>query len=177
MPTLDLQNSALWQEVYQISVSAEYTSPAVYKPISPILVPIQLTAHLIATFTECNNAPPHWYSAGFMHKEISIGIFAGNQQNTKYGYSRRVPLRRAQITLWENFGESYKLTFKPHKYFDQMSFYIWQYIGEIPEISTEQFDALRIDILRVEKMLQFVSLRDVPTRYDVSINNADQPNT
>lgn len=167
MPTLDLQNSALWQQVYQVSVNAEYTSSAIYKPIPEIVIPIQLTAHLIATFTDSNNAPSHWYSAGFMQKYISIGIFAGNQQNTKYGYSRRVPLRQAQITLWENFGESYRLTFRPHKWLDQISFYCWQYTGEIQELSNEQMEALRLDILRIEKTLQFIASRDVPTEYEI----------
>lgn len=169
MPTLDLANASLWEQVHSVNVNAEYTSQAVYKPIEPIVIPVQLSAHLVATFTDSNNAPPTWYSAGFMQKEISIGIFVGSNQNTRYGYSRRVPLRKAQVTMWENFGENYKLTFRPHKWFDNMSFSVWQYTGEIPEISTAQFDALRIDLLRVEQTIQFIANRDVPTEYDITI--------
>lgn len=152
----DLQNANNWELVFNITKDAEYTSTATHKAIPEIVVPTYLSSSLIATFAESNNVSPSWYTAGYLTRFISIGLTVGNNQNTKIGISKRVPLREASVIQFDTFNENYKLVFRPYKGLDNVSFTLWKYIGEIVDSTEDQIDLARIDVLRLEKKINII---------------------
>lgn len=166
MAIADTNNTALWEEVYTTAVDAERPYPNRYIPIKEILCPVVLDRPLIAAYVGTNK-PVTFRSGGWMSKNVSIGVTVGNNMNTKADWSRRLMLDQTYMILWENFNQSYKVKFSPYKQLDHVIFRLWQFTGEISQLSDEQISALRIDVLRLEKMLQFIASRDVPTIYNV----------
>jgi hypothetical protein len=166
MPVLDLQNSSLWEEVYSTSAEATYVGAVRTKPVPEIAVPVLFNSPIVAvrvTTTTQNT----YRTCGWLAKRIAAGISIGNKLENRFDYSRRLFLDTPSVIDWKSFGESYKLTFQPYRNFDQITLRLWQYIGDIPEFDSQQIEALRIDVLRLEKTLQFVADRDVLTTYDV----------
>src|SRR5581483_928237 len=96
----DIQNSSLWEDVYSVRKVAEYTSSVFFKPIDELVVPFPITSQLTLVHTDCNSAPPHWYSSGWLSRYVATGVTVGGSQTTKLGYSKRCFLRKLVLIDW-----------------------------------------------------------------------------
>lgn len=171
MVQLDLQNSSLWEETYSTSVVADRLPTRKIIPIPEITVPILFEKPIIAVRVTSLTANITFKSCGWLAKRIATGVTVGNNLNNRFDYSRRLFLDAPSVIDWKNFGESYKLTFQPYSKFDQITLRIWQYIGDIPEFNAQQFEALRIDVLRLEKKVELLVNRDIPLEYTVKFDD------
>lgn len=156
MLTADLQNTSLWEQVYYTTVNGNRLSQAIIEPIPDLIIPTYLSSNLIAVYSESNNAPIKWRTSGWLTRYISVGLSVGNNQNTKIGYSERVPLNNTKVIQFNGLGENYKLVYTPYKKFTNISFGIWKYTGEITETLQQQLDLARIDVLRTERKIDLL---------------------
>lgn len=156
MDYADLQNSANWDLAYSVNKEAEKVGGFSVKRIPDIVLPTYVNSKIIATYTDSDAAPLSWKTSGYVQKEISIGITVGNNQNTKFEFSRKIPLRKAASFSLPGYGENYKLVFSPHKWFLDISLSVWVYTGDLSDDLIQQLELVRIDLLRVEKKLDIL---------------------
>jgi len=164
---LDLSNAENWEDVYSTSQAITQLGPRSYVPLSEIQVPILLTKPILAVYCESPSAPPHWKRAGWLNQQIRVGITVGGGQegNRQKGYL--LLLKKIMVIEWEPFAEAYQVSFTPQRYLDDISLRIWEYTGPITQSLDEKIDLTRIDVLRLEKQVQFIASRDVETNYRV----------
>lgn len=154
----DIQNSSLWEDVYSVSKDAESVSSVMFRPMDEIVIPFNITSKLVVVYTSCRDAPPSWHSSGWLSQYAATGVTVGGVQNTRVGFSRRCFLDKLILANLENYGQSLRLVFQPHKWLHQISFHIWQFTGSVSNHELEKLDLVRIDLSRIELALKTVVL-------------------
>jgi hypothetical protein len=167
MRQLDLQNGDNWEDLYSSSHSITQTGPRSYIPIGEIQIPVLFEKPILAFYCESPSAPAHWVQAGWLNQKVRVGFTVGGAADGNRQNGRLMLLKKIMLVEWESLGGSYQVSFTPKKYLDDITLRIWQYTGPIVDSLEEQVDLTRIDLLRIEKQLQFVAQRDVVTTYEV----------
>lgn len=161
----DLGNAQNWEEAYSQTFEAELVADYRFRPIGKVDIPILLGGSILAVYTESPPAPAHWQRAGWLNQKIRLGITVGGGQEGNRNQGRLMLLNQIVVVEWPSITEEYQVTFTPQRYLQQVDLRIWKYIGPISEPMSEQIDLVRLGIVRIEKTLQFVANRDVPTQY------------
>jgi hypothetical protein len=152
----DVQNSALWEQVFSVQQSAQLNH-GTFTPIPEIIIPTTISSPLVICWAGSSNAPFTWHSAGYISKYISSGVFVGGNQNTKVDFSRRILLNQPMMVEFAWFGESYGLIFRPHKWLQNIEFQVWMFTGQLTSDTDEQLEAARVDILRIEEEVKLIT--------------------
>jgi len=161
-----LQNGDNWDEVYSASRSIVRTGPLSYIPIGEIAIPILFEKPILAFYCESPSSPAHWKSAGWLNQKIRLGFTVGGAADGNRNSGRLMLLKQIMLIEWTGLGGSYQVSFTPKRYLDDISLRIWQYTGPVIDSVEEKVDLTRVDLLRVEKQIQFIAQRDVTTTYE-----------
>jgi len=166
-PSADLNNAENWEEVFNTAQAITELGPNSYIPLSQVQIPIFLSKPIIAVYTESPSALPHWTQAGWLNQIVPLGILYRGQQQGNREKSRMMLLKKIMVVEWDRFVGNYQLTFTPKRHLKDIVVKIWEYTGPIQQSLDEKVDLARIDVLRVEKQIQFIAQRDVETDYRV----------
>jgi hypothetical protein len=165
MLELDLQNGDNWEEVYGATRAITRTGPLSYIPIGRVEIPLLFESPILAFYCESPSARAHWTQAGWLNQQIRLGFTVGGAADGNR-HGRLILLKQIMLIDWQGFGGSYQVSFTPKKHLADVVFRIWQYTGPVVDSVEEKVDLTRVDLLRVEKQVQFIAQRDVTTTYE-----------
>ncbi len=164
---LDLGNAQNWEDVYSGKFEAERVSDDRFIPFGKIDIPILLDRPVFAVYIESPPAPANWRGAGWLNQKVRVGLTVGGSQEGNRNTGRFMLLDEVMVVEWPPITESFQVVFSPRRRLQEVNIRIWKYTGPITQSISEKVDLARIDILRVEKQVQFIAKRDVETDYRV----------
>ncbi|MEG4634717.1 hypothetical protein QUB56_35095 [Microcoleus sp. AR_TQ3_B6] len=139
MLTLNLNDSTLWNSVWQLDVLASSTSDSGsnsekdYAPIPPQVCPIVLHQPVLAISVINPLGKPRWFSAGFLIQKIRTPLIVGANFDT-HVQSRSILLGQVQLVSFLDVKTAdYAVVFQPRFWHRQISLIMWEYQGTIEE--------------------------------------------
>jgi hypothetical protein len=132
MLTINLNDSNLWTQVWQLNVLAQSAeSYDSYIPIPEQTCPIILHKPVLAISVSNPLGKPEWFSAGFLSQNIRSPLIVGGNFTT-HVTSRRIILGQAQIVSFLDYAVSdYAVVFRPRYWHKQIQLVAWEYQGTI----------------------------------------------
>jgi hypothetical protein len=125
---LKLGNAENWNEIFYQSFNAQQ-SGQFYAPIPKITVPAQLESNILAVYVTCVPAKPTWYFAGFLNQSVYTGLTVGDTPNAESAQRRKIWLNKITLIRLDRLADSYAVTFDVPKWFQSVTFHLWEYIG------------------------------------------------
>lgn len=158
-PILSLNNAQNWQQLYR----HRFVSEAIVKqgritghiPIPPQVLPILSEHRILAIGAHSDTAKSSWFSGGWLTAIVQCG---GEFLEADIAFYR-VPLNSARLILMPSLSQSYKLRFRPHPWFEDVTLTIYQYIGTESDRTEDLIRELAaVDLARIEAKID--SLRN-----------------
>ena len=134
MLTINLNDSNLWTQVWQLNVLAQSAeSDDSYIPIPEQICPIILHKPVLAISVSNTLGKPEWVSAGFLAQLIRSPFIVGGNFTT-HVTSRRIILGGTQIVSFLDYAISdYAVVFRPRYWHKQIQLVAWEYQGTIEQ--------------------------------------------
>lgn len=128
-PILSMGNAQNWQLLY----SHHFVSEAIFNqgrisghvPIPEQTLSVLSEHRILVAGAHSRTAKSTWYTGGYL---TAIVETAGEFLDADLA-SYRVPLNSARLILLPQLAQSYKLRFRPQRWFEEITLNIYQYIG------------------------------------------------
>jgi hypothetical protein len=98
-------------------------------PIESISIPISLESTTIAVFIQTEDPKSTWKYGGSVGANIVTGLIVGGNSNSEIA-RRACYLDKINIIYFPSVSNSYSLVLYPPKWFKNIEWIIWEYIGE-----------------------------------------------
>lgn len=163
--TLNLTGPNKWQRVYFQSFegnpqNARYRAPL----IEPFELPFLFDSHVLAISVACRDARPRWRTAGWLHQTYS-GInldsettFIVNSPTAGVDAANiRVGLNTLELIVLPKLSNDFYLWFDPVPWLPRLTLGLWEFTGEVSDSYLEQFESLKVNLLRVESKVDAIN--------------------
>lgn len=128
-PILNVNDATLWEEVYDITLIAQ-SSPVsnVFTPLPKFNIPHNFTKHTLAIGASNSYMKPNWNLAFYLAMNVRIEGIGKTEVTNRFV--------RIGLTLirFPPVASAYTLQARIPKWHREMSFTIWQYIGEEKDV-------------------------------------------
>lgn len=137
MAVYELANANNWESVWHESFVGQPLGTSSYLAIPEINVPILLDRNLVAVFATSTKNPGYWNLAGWAKQKLQLGITGTPSPDSVAQSARKFFLERFTLLEFSNYANSYGVAFNIPYWIDQISLYLFKYIGPVfPEQQT-----------------------------------------
>lgn len=132
----DIANSALWESVYEVSLTAQRVSSVStnYFPIPELQVPILFDSRFVAISAYSTKNPNRAF-AGFVKQKVVTGLTVAGLHDAQIA-NRKLFFNLINLYEFSLINSTYSLSVKTPYWIEDISLNFWQFTGTV-EDSTE----------------------------------------
>lgn len=153
-PILSLNNSANWIDLWSDSYVSGPSVTQAIEPIPPVTVPFLIDSHIVAVYVESLTAKPTWYFGGLLDQQISIGLTVGGGVDANISAKGKLWLDSNTLFILPKLTPEYALRFIVPKWFTQVSFIVWTYVGPVGDSTEKLIKTLQLTANEINAKLQ-----------------------
>lgn len=142
-PILNLNNTDNWIDLWTGSYVSGPSITQAVEPIPPVTVPFLLDSHIVAVYVESLTAKPTWNFGGLLDQQISIGLTVGGGVDASLSSKRKLWLDSNTLFILPKLTPEYAIRFIVPKWFTQITFILWVYIGPEGDTTEELIKTLQ----------------------------------
>lgn len=143
-----LNNQDNWELLYSQSFSRASTPTGAKVPIPVTFVPIEPDEHLLAIIVGSNSAPDRYYVGGYASFWIQVQLGGIGGQRARVGDSERLQLNAVNLVRSPKLSDTYELRLATPRYFDDVIYEVYEYIGLGEPTIEGKLDAIHDQIIQ-----------------------------
>lgn len=144
----DVGNGNNWVSRYSNSLQgAPAIVPGNYEPIPDLVIPITFTGHLLAISASSTQAKNTWKTAGWLWQRVLINIGTGaTSPNATVQRKFKFYLGQLTVLTIPKLASDYALSVSFPHWMPQLSFEIYEYIGEVIDTNEQKLEQIISDL-------------------------------